>query len=49
MSKVIDGIVKDFKSLPKKLKRQLGEADAKKLLIKSLPYITMAYCAEDHR
>ena len=43
MSKIMDGIVKDVKSLPKKLKRQPGEVDAKKILIKSVPYILTGY------
>ena len=43
MSKVLEGIVKDLKSLPKKLKRQPGEIDAKKILIKVFPYILTGY------
>ena len=43
MSKLIDGIVKDVKALPKKLKSKLKEADAKKLLLKAIPYILTGY------
>ena len=43
MSKVFDGIVKDMKSLPKKLKSKLKEADAKKILLKAFPYILTGY------
>ena len=43
MSKLVDGIVKDVKALPKKLKSKLKEADAKKLLLKAIPYILTGY------
>ena len=43
MSKIIDGIAKDLKSLPEKLKAKTGNVDKKKLLLMSLPYVLAGY------
>ena len=39
MSKVIDGIAKDLKSAPGKLKAKTGNIDKKKFILMNLPYI----------
>ena len=38
MSKVIDGIVKDIKAVPQKLKAEIGKVDKKKFFLMNLPY-----------
>ena len=43
MSKIIDGIAKDLKAVPEKLKAQAGNVDKKKLFLMSLPYILVGY------
>ena len=43
MSKIIDGIVKDLKSLPEKLKAKMGNVDKKELLLMNLPYVLAGY------
>lgn len=43
MSKIIDGIAKDLKSIPKKLKSKTSGADTKKLILLNLPYILAGY------
>lgn len=41
--KIIDGIAKDLKAVPEKLKAQAGNVDKKKLFLMSLPYILVGY------
>ena len=43
MSKIIDGIAKDLKSVPEKLKAKTGNIDKKKLVLMNLPYILTGY------
>ena len=43
MSKIIDGILKDLKALPVKVKERAGAADAKKTALHSMPYLMFAY------
>jgi type IV secretion system protein VirD4 len=43
MSKIIDGIAKDLKSVPEKLKAKTGKIDKKKLVLMNLPYILTGY------
>ncbi len=43
MSKIIDGIVKDIKSVPEKAKAKLKGGDTKKLLLQNFPYLLFAY------
>ena len=43
MSKIIDGILKDLKALPVKVKEKAGAADAKKTALHSMPYLMFAY------
>jgi len=43
MSKIIDGITKDLKELPKKLAKKSGNVNAKQLIIKFLPYVLAGY------
>lgn len=43
MSKIVDGIAKDLKSVPKKLKAKTGNFDKKKLILMCLPYILTGY------
>ena len=43
MSKIVDGIAKDLKSIPEKLKAKTGNVDKKKLLLMNLPYILAGY------
>ena len=43
MSKIADGIIKDLKAVPKKLKAQMGKADKKKLFLMNLPYVLVGY------
>ena len=43
MSKIIDGIVKDIKSVPEKAKAKLKGGDTKKLLLQNFPYFLFAY------
>ncbi len=42
-NKIIDGIRKDLSSLPKSLKKKLGKADKKKLILMNLPFILTGY------
>ena len=37
MSKIVDGIAKDLKAIPKKLKSKTSGADTKKLILLNLP------------
>ena len=39
MSKIVEGIAKDLKSIPEKLKAKTGNVDKKKLLLMNLPYV----------
>ena len=39
MSKIVEGIAKDLKSIPEKLKAKTGNIDKKKLFLMNLPYI----------
>lgn len=43
MSKIVDGITKDLKAIPKKLKSKTSGADTKKLILLNLPYILAGY------
>lgn len=43
MSKIIDGIVKDLKAIPKTLKAKTASVDKKKLILMNLPYILAGY------
>ena len=43
MSKIVDGIAKDLKAIPKKLKPKTSGADTKKLILLNLPYILAGY------
>ncbi|MCI8409111.1 MAG: type IV secretory system conjugative DNA transfer family protein [Lachnospiraceae bacterium] len=43
MSKIIEGILKDLKEVPEKIKEKAGKADTKKLLLMNLPYIFVGY------
>ena len=43
MSKIVDGIAKDLKSVPEKLKAKTGNIDKKKLILMNLPYILTGY------
>ncbi len=40
---IIDGIRKDLSSLPNSLKKKLGKADKKKLILMNLPFILTGY------
>ena len=39
MSKIVEGIAKDLKSIPEKFKAKTGNVDKKKLLLMNLPYV----------
>ena len=43
MSKIAEGIAKDLKAIPKKLKSKTSGADTKKLILLNLPYILAGY------
>ncbi len=43
MSKIINGIAKDLKSVPEKLKAKTGNIDKKKLVLMNLPYVLVGY------
>ena len=43
MSKIVDGIVKDVKSVPKKAKAKFKGGNLKKLLLLNFPYLLFAY------
>ncbi len=43
MSKIVNNIVKDIKSIPENIKSELGNTDIKKLLLMSIPYLLFAY------
>ena len=43
MSKIVEGIAKDLKAIPKKLKSKTSGADTKKLILLNLPYILAGY------
>ena len=43
MSKIVDGIAKDIKSVPEKLKAKTENIDKKKLILMNLPYILTGY------
>ena len=42
MSKIIEGIAKDLKSIPEKFKAKTGNVDKKKLFLMNLPYVLAA-------
>jgi type IV secretion system protein VirD4 len=42
MSKIVEGIAKDLKSIPEKLKAKTGNIDKKKLILMNLPYALMS-------
>ena len=46
MSKIIDGIVKDIRSIPQSLKGQMKGVDRNKLIRMSLPYVLLGYFAD---
>ncbi len=43
MSKIVEGIAKDLKSIPEKLKAKTGNIDKKKLILMNLPYTLAGY------
>ena len=43
MSNIINGIAKDLKSIPEKLKAKTGNIDKKKLVLMNLPYVLAGY------
>ncbi len=43
MSKVVEGIVKDIKAVPDKLKAEIGKVDKKKFFLINLPYFLTGY------
>ena len=43
MSGIIDGIARDIKSIPGKLKAKTGSVDGKKIALMSLPYVFAGY------
>lgn len=43
MSKIVEGILKDLKAVPEKIKEKAGKTDTKKLLVMNLPYIFVGY------
>ena len=43
MSNIINGIAKDLKSVPEKLKAKTGNIDKKKLVLMNLPYVLAGY------
>ena len=43
MSKIVDNILKDVKSVPEKAKAKLKGGDAKKLILMNSPYLLIAY------
>ena len=43
MSKIVDGIIKDIKSVPQNAKAKLKGIDAKKVLLQNFPYLLFAY------
>lgn len=43
MSKIVEGIAKDLKSVPEKLKAKTGNVDKKKLFLMNLPYVLAGY------
>ena len=43
MSKVVEGIVKDIKAVPDKLKAEIGKVDKKKFFLMNLPYFLTGY------
>ena len=43
MSKIVNGITKDLKAIPKKLKAKTGNIDKKKFVLMNLPYILTGY------
>ena len=43
MSKIVDNILKDVKSVPEKAKVKLKGGDAKKLILMNFPYLLIAY------
>lgn len=43
MSKIVDGMIKDMKSVPEKAKAKLQGGDTKKLLMLNFPYLLFAY------
>ena len=43
MSRIINGIAKDLKSIPEKLKAKTGNIDKKKLVLMNLPYVLAGY------
>lgn len=43
MSKIINGIAKDLKAIPKNLKAKTGNVDKKKIFLMNLPYVLAGY------
>ena len=43
MSKIVDGIIKDIKSVPQNAKAKIKGVDAKKFLLQNFPYLLFAY------
>ena len=42
-NKIIDGILKDIKGIPKKLKKSTKKVDKKKMILMNLPYVLAGY------
>ena len=42
-NKIIDGIAKDLRGIPKKWKKNAGKLDKKKLILMNLPYVLAGY------
>ncbi len=42
-SKIVDGILKDLKALPKSLKKKYAKVDVKRMLRMNIPYILAGY------
>lgn len=43
MSRIMEGILKDLKAVPEKIKEKAGKTNTKKLLVMNLPYIFVGY------
>ena len=46
MGKVVEGIAKDLKNIPKSIKKKTGSMNLKQIIIKVLPYVIFGYVAD---
>lgn len=46
MSKIVEGIAKDLKSIPEKCRAKIGNIDKKKVFLMSVPYILAGYLCD---